>query len=184
MPGIESFCVGQYASGAPHPVLRLSDQPALDIGSQMSVTLRKRLADPTRKYLLSRPPYADYFRVSQLTYVSRKLRMAYGKIAGTGVHIPFAKNDSLKDTASRWTRHHTEQGRCLVKEHWSSMVVYEHGTEYAAEIRTPDLDDYMRLRKSAGLTPLPRAAAEVGIKGTLFALVIVHESGGNGPPDG
>lgn len=101
--------------------------------------------------------------------------MAYGKIASTGVHIPFYKNDSLKDTASRWARHHNEQGRCLVKEHWRSMVVYEHGTEHAGEIRTPDLDDYMRLRKSAGLPPFSRAAAEVGFKGTVAALVIVHE---------
>lgn len=48
------------------------------------------------KYLLPRPPYADYLRVSRLTYVSGKLRMAYGKIASTGVHIPLSENDSLK----------------------------------------------------------------------------------------
>lgn len=46
---------------------------------------------------------------------------------------------------------------------------------YAVELRTPDLDDYMRLRESAGLTPFLRSTAEVGLNGTIFAIVIVYD---------
>jgi ribosomal protein S18 acetylase RimI-like enzyme len=44
---------------------------------------------------------------------------------------------------------------------------------YSIEKRTPDIDDYTRLRQTAGLTPFSRAAAEIGLKGTIFAVVVV-----------
>ncbi|WJH38458.1 GNAT family N-acetyltransferase (plasmid) [Aliirhizobium terrae] len=44
---------------------------------------------------------------------------------------------------------------------------------YVIEKRTPDIDDYMRLRQTAGLTPFSRAAAEIGLEGTVFAVVVV-----------
>lgn len=44
---------------------------------------------------------------------------------------------------------------------------------YSVEERTPDYDDYMRLRQNAGLTPFSRAAAEIGLAGTVFAVVVV-----------
>lgn len=47
---------------------------------------------------------------------------------------------------------------------------------YSIEKRTPDIDDYMRLRRTAGLTPFSRAAAEIGLEGTVFAVVAVIDS--------
>lgn len=44
---------------------------------------------------------------------------------------------------------------------------------YPIEKRTPGIDNYMRLRQTAGLTPFSRAAAEIGLKGTVFAVVVV-----------
>ncbi len=47
---------------------------------------------------------------------------------------------------------------------------------YSIEKRTPGVDDYMRLRQTSGLTPFSRAAAEIGLEGTVFAVVVVVDS--------
>lgn len=44
---------------------------------------------------------------------------------------------------------------------------------YLIEKRTPDVNDYMRLRRTAGLTPFSRTAADIGLEGTVFAMVVV-----------
>lgn len=44
---------------------------------------------------------------------------------------------------------------------------------YLIEKRTPDVNDYMRLRRTAGLTPFSRTAADIGLEGTVFAVVVV-----------
>jgi ribosomal protein S18 acetylase RimI-like enzyme len=46
---------------------------------------------------------------------------------------------------------------------------------YSIEKRTPDLDDYLHLRETAGLTPFSRGAAEIGLRGTVFAVVVVAD---------
>ncbi len=43
---------------------------------------------------------------------------------------------------------------------------------YSVARQTPEIDDYMRLRKISGLTPFERDAAEIGLKGTIFAAVV------------
>lgn len=45
---------------------------------------------------------------------------------------------------------------------------------YSIVRQPPGIDDYMRLRKISGLTPFERDAAEIGLKGTIFASVVVH----------
>lgn len=49
------------------------------------------------------------------------------------------------------------------------------GRSYSIEKRTPDVDDYMRLRLCAGLTPFSREAAETGLAGTVFAVIVVND---------
>lgn len=50
-----------------------------------------------------------------------------------------------------------------------------HNVDYSIERRTPNLEEYLHLRKTAGLTPFSRAAAEMGLKGTIFAVVVLHD---------
>jgi ribosomal protein S18 acetylase RimI-like enzyme len=45
---------------------------------------------------------------------------------------------------------------------------------YSIARQTPDLDVYMHLRKISGLTPFSKSAAEIGLKGTIFAVVVLH----------
>jgi len=46
--------------------------------------------------------------------------------------------------------------------------------DYSIEQQTPHLDVYMHLRKASGLTPFSRAAAEIGLKGTIFGVVVFY----------
>lgn len=41
---------------------------------------------------------------------------------------------------------------------------------------TPTVDDYCRLRDETVLSPKTREAAEAGLKGTIFAVQILHET--------
>jgi ribosomal protein S18 acetylase RimI-like enzyme len=47
---------------------------------------------------------------------------------------------------------------------------------YSLVEQTPAIEDYMHLRKISGLTPFEREAAEVGLKGTIFASVVFHRA--------
>lgn len=44
--------------------------------------------------------------------------------------------------------------------------------DYQILHRTPDIDDYIRLRHVGGLSTFSREAAEIGLKGTLFAITV------------
>jgi ribosomal protein S18 acetylase RimI-like enzyme len=46
---------------------------------------------------------------------------------------------------------------------------------YSIERQTPDLDVYMHLREISGLTPFSKGAAEIGLNGTIFAVVVFHD---------
>lgn len=48
-------------------------------------------------------------------------------------------------------------------------------TEYRLETQFPLIDDYLRLRPAAGLSPFTREAAEIGLKGTFFGVRIVRD---------
>ncbi len=54
------------------------------------------------------------------------------------------------------------------------MSTTQEDADYSIERQTPDLDVYMHLRKTSGLTPFSRHAAEVGLRGTIFAVVVFH----------
>ncbi|WP_246658318.1 GNAT family N-acetyltransferase [Rhizobium sp. FKY42] len=45
---------------------------------------------------------------------------------------------------------------------------------YSVELRTPELADYMRLRKISGLTPFSEEASRIGLKGTIFGVSVCH----------
>jgi len=46
---------------------------------------------------------------------------------------------------------------------------------YSTFARTPSVEEYLHLRAVAGLSPFSKEAAMQGLKGTAFAVVIVHE---------
>ncbi|ASV83678.1 acetyltransferase family protein [Ochrobactrum quorumnocens] len=46
---------------------------------------------------------------------------------------------------------------------------------YSTFARTPSVEEYLHLRAVAGLSPFSKEAAIQGLKGTAFAVVIVHE---------
>ncbi|TNM65248.1 GNAT family N-acetyltransferase [Aliirhizobium smilacinae] len=45
---------------------------------------------------------------------------------------------------------------------------------YSIESQTPDVETYLRLRTISGLTPFAREAAETGLKGTLYSVIVRH----------
>lgn len=47
--------------------------------------------------------------------------------------------------------------------------------DYIPTLRIPPVDDYLRLRRSAGLTPRSVAAAEAGLPNTVIGVVVTHE---------
>jgi ribosomal protein S18 acetylase RimI-like enzyme len=49
-----------------------------------------------------------------------------------------------------------------------------HGTPYTIVARTPDLDNYMRLRAVSGLSAYSAEAARLGLAGTRFAVLALH----------
>lgn len=51
-----------------------------------------------------------------------------------------------------------------------STTIQEVG--YTIEKKTPDLNVYMHLREISGLTPFSRSAAAIGLKGTIFAVIV------------
>jgi ribosomal protein S18 acetylase RimI-like enzyme len=46
---------------------------------------------------------------------------------------------------------------------------------YAIVAQTPSVEDYLRLRAIAGLSPFSRQAAEIGLPRTIFAVQVLHE---------
>jgi ribosomal protein S18 acetylase RimI-like enzyme len=46
--------------------------------------------------------------------------------------------------------------------------------EYTATLRIPPVEDYLRLRRNAGLTPRSVAAAEAGLPQTVAGVVVTH----------
>ena len=46
---------------------------------------------------------------------------------------------------------------------------------YNARNGVPEIADYLRLRQVCGLTPRSAAAAEAGLPGTLFGVVVSHQ---------
>ena len=46
--------------------------------------------------------------------------------------------------------------------------------EYSIVARTPSVEDYLRLRAVAGLSPFSEAAAEKGLQGTVFSVLVLH----------
>ena len=46
---------------------------------------------------------------------------------------------------------------------------------YRCHLETPSVDDYLRLRRNAGLTPRSAAAAEAGLPNTVAGVVIKSE---------
>ncbi|CAI8770261.1 GNAT family N-acetyltransferase [Brevibacillus sp. IT-7CA2] len=50
--------------------------------------------------------------------------------------------------------------------------LFENYTVYE---NTPSVEDYVRLRKQAGLSEKAREAAEIGLKNTVFAVTLFHE---------
>jgi ribosomal protein S18 acetylase RimI-like enzyme len=44
--------------------------------------------------------------------------------------------------------------------------------DYSCHLETPPVDDYLRLRRNAGLTPRSAAAAEAGLPNTVAGVVI------------
>lgn len=48
--------------------------------------------------------------------------------------------------------------------------------EYQILHRTPDIDDFIRLRRVGGLSTFTREAVEIGLKGTLFAVTARHDN--------
>jgi GNAT superfamily N-acetyltransferase len=48
-----------------------------------------------------------------------------------------------------------------------------HG-DYTIHVETPSVDDYLRLRRNAGLTPRSAAAATAGLPHTVAAVVVRH----------
>lgn len=47
---------------------------------------------------------------------------------------------------------------------------------YALEPRAPAIEDFLRLRVVAGLSPRSRESAERGLPNTLFGVTVVHDS--------
>ena len=46
---------------------------------------------------------------------------------------------------------------------------------YSILARTPTVEEYLRLRASAGLSAFSETAAEAGLKGTIFAVLVLHQ---------
>lgn len=46
---------------------------------------------------------------------------------------------------------------------------------YSVVARTPSVQEYLHLRAVAGLSPFSDTAAEKGLRGTIFSVVILHE---------
>lgn len=55
------------------------------------------------------------------------------------------------------------------------MNVANIGGLYSIKRQKPEIDDYMRLRLASGLTPFAREAAEIGLRGTIFSVVVSHD---------
>ncbi len=49
-------------------------------------------------------------------------------------------------------------------------------TDYQILHRTPDIDDFIRLRRVGGLSTFTREAATIGLKGTLFAITVQRDN--------
>jgi ribosomal protein S18 acetylase RimI-like enzyme len=49
------------------------------------------------------------------------------------------------------------------------------GNGYTATVRIPPVEDYLRLRRSAGLSPRSAAAAEAGLPHTVVGVVVTHD---------
>ncbi len=45
---------------------------------------------------------------------------------------------------------------------------------YSTVARTPSVEEYLHLRAVAGLSAFSKAAATCGLKGTVFAVVVLH----------
>lgn len=54
-------------------------------------------------------------------------------------------------------------------------MAFNDANAYSLVNQIPEIEDYMRLRKISGLTPFSKEAAEIGLKGTIFAAVVHHE---------
>jgi GNAT superfamily N-acetyltransferase len=52
------------------------------------------------------------------------------------------------------------------------MPILSPDAPYRIVARTPGIDDYLRLREVAGLSPFSREAATLGLPGTVFAVVV------------
>lgn len=48
-------------------------------------------------------------------------------------------------------------------------------TGYSIVAQTPSVEDYLHLRSVAGLSPFSREAAEKGLPGTVFSILVFHE---------
>ncbi len=51
---------------------------------------------------------------------------------------------------------------------------------YSIMARIPSVEDYLHLRAVAGLSPFPREAAEKGLRGTVFSVLVLQEDSANG----
>jgi len=49
------------------------------------------------------------------------------------------------------------------------------GNDYIATVQIPAVEDYLRLRRNAGLTPRSAAAAAAGLPNTVVGVVITHQ---------
>jgi len=47
--------------------------------------------------------------------------------------------------------------------------------DYIATVQVPAVEDYLRLRRNAGLTPRSAAAAEAGLPNTVVGVVVSHQ---------
>ncbi|TKV74477.1 GNAT family N-acetyltransferase [Rhizobium sp. AU243] len=50
----------------------------------------------------------------------------------------------------------------------------DYSPDYSIVARTPSVEDYLRLRAVAGLSPFSREAAEKGLRGTVFSVLALH----------
>ncbi|WP_405048496.1 GNAT family N-acetyltransferase [Rhizobium rhizogenes] len=46
---------------------------------------------------------------------------------------------------------------------------------YSVVARTPSVEEYLHLRAVAGLSPFSREAAEKGLRGTVFSVLVLHQ---------
>ena len=50
----------------------------------------------------------------------------------------------------------------------------DYSPDYSIVARTPSVEDYLCLRAVAGLSPFSREAAEKGLRGTVFSVLVLH----------